>query len=59
MGGFILQPPDYPPFPMNAYQIHYLVANGFMEFPAINTETIWDKSKSDAFARIVTTIQVL
>lgn len=55
----MLRPPNYPPLPINAHQIHYLVINGFMEFPTIDTETIWDKNKTDAFARILTSFQVL
>lgn len=59
MGGFVLCPPDYSQFPVNARQIHYLVAKGFMAFPVINREDIWDKSKADVFARLLTSIQVL
>jgi hypothetical protein len=59
MGGFMLDPPDYPPFPINAYQIHYLVEHEFMEFPRINRETLWDKNKADGFVRIITFSQIL
>jgi hypothetical protein len=59
MGGFVLESPDYPPFPIDAYQLHYLVANNFMAFPAIDKEAIWDKNKADGFARVLTSVQVI
>lgn len=59
MGGFTLEPPDNPPFPINAFQIHYLVENGFMESPGVESEAIWDKNKADAFARILALVQVI
>ena len=59
MGGFMLDPPDYPPFPVNAHQIHYLVEHGFIDFPSIQRDTIQDKNKADAFVRILTSIQIL
>jgi hypothetical protein len=59
MGGFVLDPPDYPRFPVNAHQVHYLVEHGFVNFPGIRRETIQDKNKADAFVRILTSIQIL
>ncbi|KAL8791243.1 MAG: hypothetical protein Q9213_000200 [Squamulea squamosa] len=59
MGGFILNPPDYSRFPVDAHQIRYLVANGFMKFPVIDSEAIWDKNKADTFVRTLTSVQVL
>ncbi|KIW31792.1 uncharacterized protein PV07_03384 [Cladophialophora immunda] len=58
MGGFMLECPDYVPFPVDAHQIYYLVTNGFMVFPEIEKKAIWDKNKADGFARLLTSIQV-
>lgn len=59
MGGFVLNSSDYSQLPVNACQVCYLVANGFMRFPTVDSETIWDKNKADAFARVLTSVQVL
>jgi hypothetical protein len=59
MGGFVLDAPDYLPFPVDAHQIHYLVANNFIAFPTIDKEAIWDKNKADGFARVLTSVQVV
>ncbi|KAF7678102.1 hypothetical protein GT037_003483 [Alternaria burnsii] len=55
----MLDPPDYPPFPVNAHQVHYLVEHGFIDFPSIRRDTIEDRNKADAFVRILTSIQML
>jgi len=61
MGGYVLDPPDFPPFPLNAKQLHYLVTRGYIDYAvvAITPDTIDDKNKSDEMARIITMIQVL
>lgn len=59
MGGFVLAPPDYPPFPVRAHQIHYLVKKGSIDFPEIRRDEIQDRNKADAFVRILTSVQVL
>ena len=59
MGGFMLDSPDYPRFPVNAHQVRYLVEHGFVEYPSIHRDTIQDKNKADAFVRILTSIQIL
>jgi hypothetical protein len=58
MGGFVLDPPDYPSFPVNAHQVHYLVTHGFVDFPNVHRDDIQDKNKADAFVRILSSIQV-
>ena len=52
MGGVWLKPKDSKPFPINAAQLSYLVADGYMQLPPITKEEIWDKSKADEFAKI-------
>ena len=59
MGGIWLQPKESRPFPINAKQLSYLVANGHMEPPRITKKEIWDKSKADKFAKIVACGQIL
>lgn len=59
MGGFMLKSPDYPPIPISAHQIYYLVANGFANFPAADRQAILDKNKADGFSRVLTSTQAL
>ncbi len=56
-GGFVLQTPDFPRFPVNAVSIHYLLAQGRIEPPTITMRDIWDRSKADRFAKGVALIQ--
>ena len=57
MGGFVLQAPDFPPFPVNAKQLHYLVTRGYTPYPSITNKEIWDKSKQDGFQKLLTMVQ--
>jgi squalene monooxygenase len=50
-GGFVLEAPDFPPFPINATSIYYLCRQIRINFPAITRENIWDRSKADHFAK--------
>ena len=61
MGGFVLHPDDWVPFPVNAKQIHYLVTEGYIPFSAIDLEpeAIKEKNKGDALARCIAVTQVL
>lgn len=56
-GGFVLQPPDYVPFPVTAKQLHYLVTNEYLPIPEITRKEIWDKSKADMFAKSIASFQ--
>lgn len=58
MGGFLLQAPDFPPFPVDNQQLIYLIENDYIPYPTIDVDTIWDKNKADSFARMITLIQV-
>jgi hypothetical protein len=40
MGGFVLQSPDFPPFPVDSQQMLYLVREGYISFPDVDKETI-------------------
>jgi len=57
MGGVVLQSPDYPPFPVNAKQVHWLVTEGHMPYPDIDKNLIWDKNKADTLSRTITIVQ--
>ncbi|KAI9790322.1 MAG: hypothetical protein M1833_001959 [Piccolia ochrophora] len=59
MGGFTLHTPDWPPFPLNSKQLHYLVINKYIEYPEVNKKDIADKNKNDGFARVLTVLQTL
>lgn len=52
-GGFMLQASDSNPFPVTARQIYYLIEKGHLEPPSISKKEIWDKSKADAFAKMI------
>ena len=57
MGGFVLKAPDSPLFPVDAQQMHYLVAKNHVPFPAVDEKDIRDKNKADGFARFITVWQ--
>ena len=61
MGGFILHTKDWIPFPLDARQVHYLVAEGYIPYSsvAISKQEIVDKNKNDAIVRIITIGQTL
>jgi hypothetical protein len=47
MGGFFLHSRDFPPFPVDAQQMLYLIREGYISFPDVDKETILDKNKAD------------
>jgi hypothetical protein len=57
MGGIILQPKASAPFLVNSRQLAYLVEKEYIKCPSITAEEIWDKSKADTLAKIITLIQ--
>ncbi|KAL8825044.1 MAG: hypothetical protein Q9191_004654 [Dirinaria sp. TL-2023a] len=57
MGGILLQPRDSTPFLVNSRQLAYLVEHQYMEYPDLAVEEIWDKSKADTLARVLTLLQ--
>ena len=56
-GGFVLHSMDYPPFPITAASVHYLVEMQHIDCPTITEAEIWDKSKADTFAKCVALVQ--
>lgn len=57
MGGFELVPADGSPFRVNSKHIHWLVTRGYIEFPEVSKEELWDKSKQDTIAKVITCFQ--
>ena len=57
MGGFVLQPRDSKPFPINAKQLHYLVTRDYTPYPSTTAKEIWDKSKQDGFQKLLAMVQ--
>ena len=57
MGGFVLQPRDWCPFPVNAKQLLYLTRQGYTDYPDLTEEEVWDKSKADGFQKTLTCLQ--
>ena len=58
MGGLLLDCPDFPPFPVNSQQTEFLVRNGYLNYPEVKEEAIWDKNKADGFARFLCLVQI-
>ena len=60
MGGFHLRSSDYPDgFPVNSEQLHFLVANGYVEYPKLEESQIRDRDKVDTLLRLITLFQTL
>ncbi|KZM18644.1 uncharacterized protein EKO05_0001178 [Ascochyta rabiei] len=58
MGGFVFHPRDGDPFPLNATQLHWLIRHQYVDFPSVTKREIWDNSKQDTFAKVITAFQV-
>jgi len=56
-GGFVLQTPDFPTFPINATSIFYLCGKERIMAPGITKREIWDRSKADRFAKGLALLQ--
>ena len=59
MGGFHLRSPDYPPFPINSRQLHYLIEQNHVCYPQIEEDQIRDRNKVDGVLRLITLVQTL
>lgn len=51
MGGYHLESPGYPTFPLNAPQLLFMISKGYVEFPAEDETDIEDRNKRDGLAR--------
>ena len=58
MGGLLLSCPDFAPFPIDSYQLVFLIEHGYLEYPDIKESDIWDKNKADGFARVLSLVQI-
>ncbi|KAL8873051.1 MAG: hypothetical protein Q9174_001421 [Haloplaca sp. 1 TL-2023] len=59
MGGYHLAAPAYPQFPLNANQLYFLVAKGYVDLPEEDDSDIDDKNKRDGLARLLTVAQII
>lgn len=59
MGGILLYPRGWVPFPVDAKQLHYLVINGYLPYPKLHKCSIEDKNKVEPLLRILTVGQIL
>ncbi|KAI4263851.1 MAG: hypothetical protein L6R42_001013 [Xanthoria sp. 1 TBL-2021] len=57
MGGFVLHPRESAAFPINAKQLHWLIKQGYVEYPKMTAKEVWDKSKADGFQKSLTCLQ--
>lgn len=60
MGGFVLHPPDFVPFPLTVSHLHYLVTHGHVDVShvLVTDSEIEDKNKFDTLTRIITVLQL-
>lgn len=58
MGGIMVAPRDFPPFPVDSQQLAYLVRNKYLTLPDITVDEIKALNKADGLARLVTIIQM-
>lgn len=56
-GGFVLETPGFPKFPINSTSIHYLCINKRIAPPTITEASIWDRSKADFIAKAFAFVQ--
>jgi hypothetical protein len=61
MGGFVLRPPDWADFPLDARQVHYLVTEGYVPYTdaGVDMDVIMDKNKGDGTVRFIAVFQIL
>jgi hypothetical protein len=58
MGGIMLHTPDFPLFPIDAKQTHYLVAKKHIQCPRVTKKDIQDRDKVDVLLRILIVCQI-
>ncbi|KAL8939416.1 MAG: hypothetical protein Q9216_003360 [Gyalolechia sp. 2 TL-2023] len=59
MGGYHLETPGYPVFPLNARQLFFVVSKGYVDFPTEDENDIEDRNKRDGLARLLTVVQIV
>ena len=59
MGGFHLQTENWPSFPIDTKQMHYLITRGYIDYPELQDIDIRDKDKVDGMLRLITLAQTL
>jgi hypothetical protein len=59
MGGFVLQTPDWMPFPIDAKQLLWLIKHGYIRKPLTDPTLIKDKNKIDVITRFIMAVQTI
>ncbi len=59
MGGVRIRFLGSDPFPVNSYQLHWLLKNGHIGYPDLDSKILRDKDKADRLVRALTLFQVL
>jgi len=54
--GPVLRPQDA--FPLNAKQLHWLVARKLVKYPELRPDDVWDRSKKDRLSKVITAFQI-
>ena len=57
MGGFVLVCSDCSPFRVNSKHLHWLITRGYIQCPEVSDQELWDKSKQDTVAKLITCFQ--
>jgi hypothetical protein len=58
MGGFLFLPRDSSPFPITSKHLHWLVSHKHLAYPEVPPQEIWDKSKQDTIAKLISCFQI-
>ena len=58
MGGILVSPNDYRPFPVDSQQLAYLVMNKHVSMPDISVHDLKAMDRADGLARFVTLVQM-
>ena len=59
MGGLEVKPQGSPAFPINSRQLHYMVAKGHIRYPLLEIKKMIDRSNSDYFQIMLTSLQLM
>lgn len=58
MGGFLFVPRDSTAFPVTSKHLHWLVSRRYLSYPDVSPQEIWDKSKQDTVAKLISCFQI-
>lgn len=58
MGGFLFIARDSTAFPITSKHLYWLVSRRYLPFPEVPLRDIWDKSKQDTVAKLISCFQI-